>query len=29
VYDFGQNASYMPRLRVSGPAGSSVRLIPA
>ena len=29
VYDFGQNASYMPRLRVSGPAGSTVRLIPA
>ena len=29
VYDLGQNASYMPRLRVSGPAGSSVRLTPA
>jgi alpha-L-rhamnosidase len=29
VYDFGQNASYMPRLRISGPAGSTVRLIPA
>lgn len=29
VYDFGQNASYMPRLRLSGPAGSSVRLTPA
>jgi alpha-L-rhamnosidase len=29
VYDLGQNASYMPRLRVSGPAGSTVRLIPA
>jgi len=29
VYDFGQNASYMPRLRVSGPAGSIVRLIPS
>ena len=29
VYDFGQNASYMPRLRVSGPAGSKVRLVPA
>ena len=29
VYDFGQNASYMPRLCVSGPAGSSVRLTPA
>ncbi len=29
VYDFGQNASHMPRLRVSGPTGSAVRLIPA
>lgn len=29
VYDLGQNASYMPRLRISGPAGSTVRLIPA
>jgi hypothetical protein len=29
VYDLGQNASYMPRLSVSGPAGSSVRLTPA
>ncbi|HWP39623.1 MAG TPA: family 78 glycoside hydrolase catalytic domain, partial [Tepidisphaeraceae bacterium] len=29
VYDFGQNASFMPRLRVSGPAGSSIRLTPA
>ncbi len=29
VYDFGQNASMMPRLRVSGPAGSAVRLTPA
>lgn len=29
VYDLGQNASYMPRIRVSGPAGSTVRLIPA
>jgi hypothetical protein len=29
VYDFGQNASFMPSLRVSGPAGSTVRLIPA
>jgi hypothetical protein len=29
VYDLGQNTSYMPRLRVSGPAGSSVRLTPA
>lgn len=29
VYDFGQNASMMPRLRVRGPAGASVKLIPA
>ncbi|OAM87445.1 hypothetical protein AW736_23050 [Termitidicoccus mucosus] len=29
VYDFGQNASMMPRLRVRGPAGSIVRMIPA
>jgi predicted neuraminidase len=29
VYDLGQNASTMPRLRVSGPAGSAVRLTPA
>jgi hypothetical protein len=29
VYDLGQNASFMPQLRVSGPVGSSVRLIPA
>jgi alpha-L-rhamnosidase len=29
IYDLGQNASYMPRLRVRGPAGSSVRLTPA
>ncbi len=29
VFDFLQNASYMPRLRVSGPAGSTVRLVPA
>ncbi len=29
VYDLGQNASLMPRLRVRGPAGSSVRIIPA
>jgi alpha-L-rhamnosidase len=28
LYDFGQNASIMPRLRVRGPAGSSVRLTP-
>ena len=26
VIDFGQNTSYMPRLTVSGPAGSTVRL---
>ena len=29
VYDLGQNASYLPRLRVTGPAGSTVRLTPA
>ncbi|MEO8614163.1 MAG: family 78 glycoside hydrolase catalytic domain, partial [Luteolibacter sp.] len=29
VYDFGQNTSLMPRLAVSGPAGSSVRMIPS
>jgi hypothetical protein len=29
VYDLGQNTSYMPRIRVSGPAGSTVRLTPA
>jgi alpha-L-rhamnosidase len=29
VYDLGQNTSYMPRLKVSGPAGSTVRLVPA
>ncbi|ATC63953.1 alpha-L-rhamnosidase [Nibricoccus aquaticus] len=29
VHDFGQNASHMPRLRVSGPAGSIVRLTPS
>ena len=29
VYDLGQNTSYMPRLRVRGPAGSTVRLTPA
>ncbi|HEX2851723.1 MAG TPA: family 78 glycoside hydrolase catalytic domain [Opitutaceae bacterium] len=28
LYDFGQNASFMPRLRVRGPAGSTVRLTP-
>lgn len=26
LVDFGQNVSFMPRLRVSGPAGSTVRL---
>jgi len=29
VYDLGQNASLMPRISVRGPAGSSVRIIPA
>jgi alpha-L-rhamnosidase len=29
VYDLGQNASTMPRIRVSGPAGSTVRLVPS
>lgn len=29
VYDLGQNASLMPRIRVRGPAGSVVRIIPA
>ncbi len=29
VYDFGQNASIMPRLRVRGPAGAVVRMVPA
>jgi alpha-L-rhamnosidase len=29
VYDLGQNTSYMPRLKVSGPAGSTIRLVPA
>jgi alpha-L-rhamnosidase len=28
LYNFGQNASFMPRLRVKGPAGSTVRLTP-
>jgi hypothetical protein len=28
LFDFGQNTSFMPRLRVSGPAGSTVRLVP-
>ncbi len=26
LYDFGQNTSFMPRLRVSGPAGSTIKL---
>jgi alpha-L-rhamnosidase len=29
VYDFGQNASMMPRLHVHGAAGTKVKLIPA
>ena len=29
VYDFGQNATMMPRLVTNGPAGSSVRMIPS
>lgn len=29
VYDFGQNASMMPRLKVRGAAGSNVKMIPA
>jgi alpha-L-rhamnosidase len=29
VYDFGQNASMMPRLRVHGAAGTRVKMIPA
>ena len=29
VYDLSQNASTMPRIRVAGPAGSTVRLIPS
>ena len=29
VYDLGQNVSLMPRLRVHGPAGAEVKLIPA
>lgn len=28
LYDFGQNASFMPRLTVSGPIGATVRLTP-
>lgn len=29
IYDFGQNASMMPHLTVSGPKGSYVRMIPS
>lgn len=29
VYDLGQNASIMPKIRISGPKGSSVRITPA
>jgi alpha-L-rhamnosidase len=29
VYDLGQNAAMMPRLTVHGPAGATVRIIPA
>ena len=29
VYDLGQNVSLMPRLRVHGPAGAEVKIIPA
>jgi alpha-L-rhamnosidase len=29
VYDLGQNTALMPRLKVKGPAGSVVRIIPA
>ncbi len=29
VYDLGQNAAMMPRLKVHGPAGATVRIIPA
>jgi len=29
IYDFGQNASMMPSLRVTGPKGSRVRIIPS
>lgn len=28
LYDFGQNALFMPRLKVSGPIGSTVRMTP-
>ncbi|HOQ04421.1 MAG TPA: family 78 glycoside hydrolase catalytic domain, partial [Anaerohalosphaeraceae bacterium] len=29
VYDFGQNASFVPQITVAGPAGSTVRMTPA
>lgn len=29
LYDFGQNTSYVPRIRVKGPKGSRIQLIPA
>ena len=29
LFDLGQNASHMPRIRVTGPVGSVVRLIPS
>lgn len=29
VYDLGQNASIIPRIAVSGPAGSSIKIVPA
>jgi len=29
VYDLGQDTSYLPRLRISGPAGAIVRVTPA
>lgn len=29
VYDLGQNTSLMPRIRIAGPAGSRVRIIPS
>ena len=29
IYDFGQNATMMPRLVATGPAGSTVRMIPS
>jgi hypothetical protein len=28
VYDFGQNAAFVPRITVSGPSGATVKLIP-